>query len=94
MRTASPTASTTADGLVTEDPARRDLGNVALEDVQVGAADRDRLDPHNGIQIVPRHRIGDLVPGHRAFTVVHECAHDGLLLDMARAEGSGLQNPR
>jgi hypothetical protein len=69
-----------ADGLVTEDAAWRDLWHVPLEDVQIGATDGDRLDPHDGIEIVHRHRVGDLVPGHRPFTVIHECTHDGLLL--------------
>ena len=34
-----------ADALVTENPARRDGRNVALQDVQIGAADRRRVDP-------------------------------------------------
>ena len=36
-----------ADGLVAEDRAGRGLGHVALEDVQVGAADRGGVDAHD-----------------------------------------------
>jgi hypothetical protein len=38
-----------ADGLVAEDRAGLHLRDVALEDVEVRAADRGRVDPHDGV---------------------------------------------
>ena len=41
-----------ADGLVAEDPPGRDGWDIALEDVQVGAADRHRVDSHDGVGVI------------------------------------------
>ena len=43
-----------ADRFVAEDAPVGDLGNVTLEDVQIGAADRDGVDANNGIGIGAR----------------------------------------
>ena len=54
-----------ADGLVAEDAAVGHRGHVALEDVQVGAADRGGVDPHDRVGAVDDHRVGDLFPCRR-----------------------------
>ena len=41
-----------ADGLVTEYPSFGHLGNVPLQDVEVGATDGRAVDPHDGIGAV------------------------------------------
>ena len=41
-----------ADGLVAEDAPVGHGRDVALQDVQVGAADRDGVDPHDGVGVV------------------------------------------
>ena len=43
-----------ADRLVAEDAPVGDLGDVALQDVQVGAADRDRVDADDRVGVVDR----------------------------------------
>ena len=45
-----------ADGLVAEDPPVGDGGDVALQDVQVRAADRHGVDPHDGVGVVDDRR--------------------------------------
>jgi hypothetical protein len=51
-----------AHRLVAEDRARLNLGHVALEDVQVGAADRGRVDADDRVRRLLDRRVGDLVP--------------------------------
>ena len=51
-----------ADGLVAEDPAVGDGGHVAFEDVQVGAADRHRVDAHDRVGVVLDDRVRDFLP--------------------------------
>ena len=51
-----------ADTLVAEDPAGRDRRHVALEDVQVGAADRRRVDPHDDVRRILDLRIRRIGP--------------------------------
>ena len=51
-----------ADGLVAEDPAVGDGRDVALEDVQVGAADRHGVDAHDGVGVVDDRRLRHLLP--------------------------------
>ena len=60
--TPAPTDLDGADGLVAEDAPVGHLGNVALQDVQVGAADRDRVDADDRVGVVDDHRLGDLLP--------------------------------
>ena len=63
------------DGLVAQDPALAHRGHVALEDVQVGPADGDRVDPHDDVAVVGDLRVGHLFPGLLTGTVVHEGSH-------------------
>ena len=49
--TPAPICVDGADRLVAEDPAVGHRGHVALEDVQVGAADRDGVDPDDGVGV-------------------------------------------
>ena len=68
-----------ADGLVAEDPTRRHRRDVALQDVQIGATDRDRVDPHDGVGVGLEHRHGDVLPCCLAGSVVDERLHICLL---------------
>src|SRR5690606_16360762 len=52
-----------ADRLVSEDGARLHLGHVALEDVQIRAADGDGVDPHDRVGGFLDAGIGDFFPG-------------------------------
>jgi hypothetical protein len=65
-----------ADSLVPEDGTRGGLRDIALEDVQVGAADRRGVDPHDGVGRIQDGRIRDGVPGALAGTVIDEGLHD------------------
>src|SRR4029453_4166355 len=51
------------------------LGHVALEDVQVGAADRDRVDPHDRVGLGCKRRIWNGLPEALPGTVKDECLH-------------------
>ena len=51
-----------ADRLVAENRSRLHLGHVALEDVQVGAADRRRVDPDDRVGRLDDRRVGDGLP--------------------------------
>ena len=68
-----------ADGLVTDDPPIGHRGDVTLQDVQVGAADGDRIDSDDGVGVVDDDRLRDFFPRLLAGTVVHDCAHRKLL---------------
>ena len=65
------------DRLMPEDGARRGLRDIALEDVQIAAADRRGVDPHDGIGGIHDRRIRDGVPGALAGAVVDEGPHAG-----------------
>ena len=65
-----------ADGFVAEDAAVDDRGDVALEDVEVGAADGGGVDADDGVGVVDEDGVGDLFPGLLTGSVVHECLHD------------------
>ena len=64
-----------ADGLVSEDPARRRLRHVALQDVQIRATDRRGVDLHDDIAVVLDRGIGHLGPALLARSLVHKCFH-------------------
>ena len=49
LRDRGPDLGDGADALVAEDAARRHRRHVTLEDVQVGAADRGRVHPHDHV---------------------------------------------
>jgi len=64
-----------ANPLVAEDRAGLHLGDVALEDMEVGPADRRRVDPDDRVRRLLVRGVRDLVPGAHPGTVVHECLH-------------------
>jgi hypothetical protein len=47
----------------------------ALENVQVGTADGDRVDPHDHVAVIGDLRVWHLLPGLLAGTVVNEGSH-------------------
>ncbi len=65
------------DGLVAQDAAVGHRGHVALEDVQVRAADGHRVDPDDGVGVVADDGVRDLLPGRATGTVVDDCMHGG-----------------
>src|SRR5690606_1688828 len=68
-----------ADALVAQNAARGDRRDVALEDVQIGAADRGRVHPHEGVRGLEDLRIGDRIPRLLARAVIHQRFHVALL---------------
>ena len=68
-----------ADGLVAEDRAGDDLGHVALQDVQVGSADRGGIDAHDDVGWFGDRRVSDALPATLAGTVIDERFHRVLL---------------
>jgi hypothetical protein len=52
-----------SDGLVAEDAAWLDLRDIAFQDVQVGAADRRRVDSDDGVGGLLNHGVGHGFPG-------------------------------
>ncbi len=83
------------DRLVTQDPAGLDLGDVALEDVQVGAADGRGVDPDECVRRLQDRRVGNGLPGPLSGTVIDERLHGSSLLArlgearrVKRAEGA------
>ena len=73
---AGPDGLDGADGFMAEDPAVDDGGYVALEDVEVGAADGGRVYAHDGVGVIDEDGVRDLLPGLLTGTVEHECLHD------------------
>ncbi|GAA3246276.1 hypothetical protein GCM10020256_73830 [Streptomyces thermocoprophilus] len=65
-----------ADRLVSEDGAGADLGDVALEDVQIGSADGDGVDPDDRVGRLLDGRIRHVLPGGAARAVEHIALHD------------------
>ncbi len=63
------------DRLVTQNPAVAHLRQVALENVQVGTADRGRIHLHDNVAVIGDLGVGYLVPGLAAGTVVNEGSH-------------------
>ena len=66
-----------ADTLVPQDAADLHLGDVSLEDVEVRPADGRGDHLHDHVGRLFDLRIGHLVPGLLARTLVDECFHDG-----------------
>ncbi len=56
-----------------------DGGDVAFEDVEIGAADRGRVDTDDRVGVVDDHRVGRLLPCLVAGAMVNERLHDGFL---------------
>jgi hypothetical protein len=61
---------------VAQDAPVFDFGYIALEDVQIGAADRHRVDADDRVFCVAQCRLGDVAPRVAAKAVVAECLHD------------------
>src|ERR1019366_9555149 len=61
--------------LVADDAAVDHRQDVALQDVQVRAADRGRVDPHDRVGVGRQRRAGHLLPGLVPGTVVNERLH-------------------
>jgi hypothetical protein len=64
---------------VAEHPPVGHRGHVALEDVQVGAADRGRVDADHDVGRVHDGGVGDVLPALAARTVIDERLHRDLL---------------
>src|SRR5919198_4665481 len=64
-----------ADRLVAEDRPGLHLGDVAFEDVQVGAADGRGIDPYDCIRRLLNRRVGLLFPATQAGSVIDERLH-------------------
>jgi hypothetical protein len=60
---------------VTKDPARRHLGDIPLQDVQIGTANRGGVDADDGVGLINHHRVGNLVPTLVVRTVIYESFH-------------------
>src|SRR5271170_3585038 len=83
------------DRLVAQDPAVAHLRQVALENVQVGTADRGRIDLHDNVAVIGDNRVGYLVPGLAPGTVVYECSHGCLhVLVKFCSQASSRTHPR
>ena len=86
-----------SDALVSEDPSRRHGGHVALEDVEIGAADRGRRDADDGVRGVfdlgPRCVLPGAPPGPVKDESLH--VHDFGARDFACLdEGFGCSHER
>ena len=64
-----------AHRLVAEDAAVGDGRYITLEDVQVGATDRDRVDPDDRVRVVDDHRVWDFFPRLVPGSVVDDSKH-------------------
>jgi hypothetical protein len=71
----APNSIAFSHGFVAEDPPVGDRGDVAVQDVQVGAADRGGVDPDDDVGRFPHGGVRDVLPGLVARTVVDECLH-------------------
>jgi hypothetical protein len=64
------------DRLVAEDRPRHDLGHVSLEDVEISATDRRRVDADDGVGRLDDRRVRHGLPGPLARPAVDERFHD------------------
>jgi hypothetical protein len=69
---------------VAQDAPVFDFGYIALEDVQIGAADRHRVDADDRVFCVAQCRLGDVAPRVAAKAVVAECLHDVPLMRLVK----------
>jgi hypothetical protein len=67
-----------ADSFMTEDAALGDRGDIALEDVQVGAADRSGVDPHHHVRRFLDRRVRNLFPCLLPGPVIDQRLHSHL----------------
>ena len=75
VRTSLPTSTISPTASWPEDRARTHLGHVALEDVQVRAADGDGVDPDDRVGGVLDAGVRDLLPGGLPGAVEDEAFH-------------------
>ena len=64
------------DSFVAEDPAGLDLRHVTAQNVQVRAADGDRIDADDRISGVHDRRIGYVCPGTLTRAPIHKRFHE------------------
>ncbi|BEL06014.1 hypothetical protein Q0Z83_042050 [Actinoplanes sichuanensis] len=64
-----------ADRFVTEDPTGRHLRHVPAQDVQVGTANRDGIDPNHRVTWLLDDRIGDFRPGSDPRSAAYQSLH-------------------
>src|SRR5690606_17950381 len=60
---------------VPKDPTVRDCGDVPLEDVQIGSADRGGVNPYNRVRRFPELGLRNFFPRLPAGPLVDECLH-------------------
>ena len=83
-----------ADRFVTEDPAGGDRRDVTFQDVEVGAADRHRIDADDGVGVIDDARLGNLLPRLVTWSVVDDCIHGVVLLCVGNTlDGTHLAGP-
>jgi len=73
--TAGPDAVHNADTFMAKNASWRASGDVALQDVQVGAADRGLSDLDDGVACRLKDRLGTLFQGFEARTAIHQGFH-------------------
>ena len=64
-----------ADRLVAEDPPGRDRWDITLENVQVGAADRHRIDANDGVGVIDNVGFGTSSHVLSTWSVIDDCVH-------------------
>jgi hypothetical protein len=77
-----------AHELVAEDVAGLHVGNLAAEDVQVGAADGRGGDAQHDIVVLLQHRVGHRLDADILRRLVGEGFHDGTFLESGRVVGA------
>ena len=83
-----------ADGLVAEDSARLDRGDVALENVKVGPADRRGVDPDDRVGRILETGVGNGFPRALPRPVEDERFHSFLLSRPRRNQAGGAGETR
>ena len=79
VRTSLPTSTISPTASWPRTRARPYLGHIALEDVQIRAADGDGVDPHDGVGGVLDGGVRDLLPGGLPGAVEDEAFHGRFL---------------
>src|SRR5579864_1180738 len=67
------------DGFVSEHAAGSNFRNVALQDVKIRPADRDRVDANDHITVLQDLGVRHLIEALLSGTVIDDCAHNTLL---------------
>jgi len=82
-----------ADALVPEDSTLRHRRHIALQDVQVGAANGGGGDADNRVGVVLKHRTGSFFPGPTAGTAIDQAVRPCVVV-VPRAMGGDLHDVR